>query len=162
MRKKKVKKREKKIILAEMEKGFGIPKEVFKKLDFFKTKKRVYVCTKECLRDELFSRAETAGIGFARPSKVLKPTTDMLQLFGKHAKKNVVELSKEKLKGLIKEGEIEIGRKSAGKQEEKQGERGYMLISYKKQILGCGFLKEGMLESKIPKARRALLRSARI
>lgn len=110
------------------------------------------------MKDELFSRAETAGIGFARPSKVLKPTTDILQLFGRHARKNVVELSKEKLKELMKEGEAEI----EGKLTEKQGEKGYVLISYKKQILGCGFLKDGILESKIPKARRALLRSVRI
>ncbi len=150
MIKKKISKKERKALLSHMEKKFGIPENVFKGYDFFSTRKKIYVCSKECARDEFFTRSETAGIAFVRPDKELKPTTDAIQIFGKFASKNIVEISEQQLKKVLRGEEIELS-------ELTPEARCNVIITYQGIDVGCGFYTQGRLRSLIPKVRRISL-----
>jgi len=158
MQKKKLKRKEVKQILLALHKRFGISPEIFKGLALFKTKDRVYITTAECSYDSLFSAVETAGLALIRQGNTMKPTTDALQLFGEHATKNSIELSREELEKAIK-GESII--KEFKNEIPENLTNGYIIMKYKKHVLGCGFLRDGIVESMIPKPRRALLRGVK-
>ena len=81
MIKKKISKKERKALLSHMEKKFGIPENVFKGYDFFSTRKKIYVCSKECARDEFFTRSETAGIAFVTSFATLMMSSIPEELF---------------------------------------------------------------------------------
>lgn len=143
--KKKLAKKEKKEIFAYLQERFGFTKEFFKEYSYFKTQRKVYMTTKECVQNLMFGLAETSGLALVRPNSVWKPTTDFLQLLGKHAKKNVVVLSKEQAEKYVKGQDIDA---------ELNVDSGYVIIKYK-EILGCANYKEGTLKNMLPKSRRA-------
>lgn len=144
--KKKLGRKEKESMFLYIKKRFGLDKELFKNFGFFKTQKKIYITTKECLNSQLFKAAETAGLAFLRPNKVLKPTTNFLQLFGKYANKNVIELSMEESERFIRGEDIEIGKRGP--------DTGYVVVKYKEHILGCANFKEETLKNMIAKSRR--------
>ncbi|OYT41200.1 hypothetical protein B6U80_01865 [Candidatus Pacearchaeota archaeon ex4484_26] len=149
--KKKLNRKEKRSMFLYIKERFGLGKEYFKDFDFFKTRKAIYITTKECLNSQLFKQAETAGIAFLRPNKVLKPTTNFLQLFGKHASKNVITLSREQAERFIRGEDLELDK------IKKRGdwvEPGYVIVKYQEHILGCANFKEGVLKNMIAKSRR--------
>ena len=144
--KKKLSRKEKESMLSYVRERFGLDKSVLKGLALFKTQRKIYITTQDCLNDPLFGRAETAGLAFLRPNKVLKPTTDFLQVFGKHATKNYVELSKEDAERFMRGEELDA------REELNQG---YIIIRYKGHILGCASFKEGTLKNQLPRSRRS-------
>ncbi len=88
---------------------------------------------------------ESRGLLFGRFFKKqdkFKPTTNLLQVFGKHASKNVVE---------IDEGEKE--KYIRGFDLEKEIEEGYVILKCKKDILGCGLYRDKRIKNQIPKAK---------
>lgn len=149
--KKKLSRKEKKSMLFYLEERFGLTKEVFKGQGLFKTQQKIYITTSACLQNPLFKEAETAGLAILRPNGVLKPTTDALQLFGKHAKKNTMGLSKEYAERFIRGEDLEL---SECTKEEQSLEAGYVIIKYNEHILGCANLKKGKLKNMLPKSRR--------
>lgn len=162
--KQKIERKEKKQLLAYMSERFGLSESVFAGYSFFKTKRKHYICTSECLRDELFSKAETAGIAFARPNKQLKPTTDMLQIFGADAKKNFIELSKEDAEGFIRGEDIKFEGRAGNaaptdktdqaSHAEAEIEEGYIIVKFNSKVLGCANLSQGFLKNLVPRSRR--------
>ncbi|MFP3949561.1 MAG: methyltransferase RsmF C-terminal domain-like protein [Candidatus Micrarchaeia archaeon] len=77
--------------------------------------------------------------------KFPKPTTSFIQIFGNLAKKNIVEVSREEALKFM-----------AGRDLEKNPscERGYVILTHRKAVLGIGFFREGKIENMIPKGRR--------
>lgn len=93
---------------------------------------------------------EALGITFLRTRQEhWKPTTDAVQRFGRHAERNVVELSREKARRFVA-GEDQ--------QVEWDGDWGYLIAAHdiadEREPLGVGLFIDGELRSQIPKGRR--------
>lgn len=83
----------------------------------------------------------------------LKPATPVLQRFGKHLKRSVVELREpEKLKRFLR-GETLLFPSHPGY------EPGYVHVRYPPYELGCGYLGRGKLEPQMPRFMREALQA---
>lgn len=91
-------------------------------------------------------RIVTAGFGFARLPD--KPTTAMLQLFGKHAARNAVNVDKENARMYCAGQGLQL------KETPDNASDGYVIVSYQGEPLGCGLLKGGKIKNMLPKGRR--------
>jgi len=88
---------------------------------------------------------ETSGIRFLRSTgQGLKPTTYALQLLGQHIDKNVVEVNQEQFEMLLKR---------EGMVDKQVDEEGYVALKFDDRIVGCGFYKDSVVSSRIPKGR---------
>ncbi len=138
----------KKEIVDYIEKEFGIKKEVFENYVFLSSGKKIWMIEKESwdkIKDDLEKiNVQSIGIAIARVGKVIKPTSNFLQIFGKYAKKKIVELNEKEAFSYIRGLDI--------KKECK--EKGYIIVKFGEDILGCGLAKEGWIKNQIPKARR--------
>ena len=80
----------------------------------------------------------------ARIHGTVKPSTNLLQMFGKLAKRNFLELSREDAIRFIRGEDL----------DSKEGDDGYVILKHKGIPLGCGLLKEGHIKNMVPKAKR--------
>lgn len=151
--KKALNKKEKVEIMKYLSERFGMNPNVFKGLAFFKTKKKIYITTKSCINNQLFKDAETAGIAILRPNHVLKPTTDFLQLFGKYAKKNVIDLTPREAEKFIMGQDLELDPERT-----KHLTTGYVIVVFKTHVLGCANFKQNILKNMLPKSRRTRIK----
>ena len=138
-------KKEKISLFSYLSDRFGLSKETFKGLAFFKTESKIYLTTQECIQHPLFLDSETAGIAFIRPNGVLKPTTDFLQLFGSHIKKSVAKLTPEEAERYLRGEDIE---------KSLDFDNGYVAVKYNQNVLGCANFKQGVIKNQLPKSRR--------
>ena len=93
--------------------------------------------------------AETKGIRGVRCMDIgLKPTTYLLQLLSDEITKNRVDLETEEFSDLLEGSMI----------EREMDEKGYVALSYKGEVYGCGLYKDGLVSSRIPKGRARELR----
>lgn len=74
----------------------------------------------------------------------VKPTTFAMQILGKKAMKNRIEVNDEQAKCLINGSSIEI---------DAAVENGFVLIVWQGLVLGVGLYKKPLLKSHIPKVR---------
>lgn len=74
-----------------------------------------------------------------------KPSTSFLQLFGNLATKNTIEVSRADANSLMEGKTIHSGE---------EAETGYVILKHNGAVLGCGFYREGEVESLIPKQIR--------
>jgi NOL1/NOP2/fmu family ribosome biogenesis protein len=74
-----------------------------------------------------------------------KPTTSALQVFGKFARRNTLDLKSDEAKVFLEGGSQAI---------ESECEAGYVVVFYRGDILGCGLYSHGKLISQMPKERR--------
>jgi NOL1/NOP2/fmu family ribosome biogenesis protein len=145
-------------ILEYFENRFGIPKGIFSDFRLYSDQKgRVLLGPKNLASQDI---AVSVGMQVAKvmngggwksaePSfKRVKPSTNFLQIFGKHAKKNFISINKEQAKAYIKGEDVILHTVPAGIDE------GYILVKYLDYPLGCGFLKQKELRNVLPKARR--------
>lgn len=97
---------------------------------------------------ELKEKYMTAGIRAFRDTGIgIKPTTYFLQFLGETIEKNIVDLSINDLERLVfKREKIDTGKKS-----------GYIALKFRDNIIGCGLVKRGKLETQIPKGRAKTL-----
>ena len=137
----------KKEITGQLLDRFGIPKDTFNEYHFIENEEKIWICSKEIASID-FKNLRTEGIGllFARKGIILKPTTNMIQLFGKCATKNVIELN-ETQKSMFLRG-LDILNLDAN------ADTGYVIVKHKNDFLGCSLLKENNLKNQIPKQRR--------
>ena len=140
-------KREIREYLRYVEDKFGIPSKLYEKYTFLKRGRNIWIFSGDSSMLKNIERIETVGIKFLTISKkFIKPTTTFLQIFGKYATKNVAELRNEEemiefmTGGLIKR-KFEV-------------EKGYVIVKYGEDILGCGLYTQAGLLSQIPKSRR--------
>ena len=93
---------------------------------------------------------EALGMTFLRTRQEhWKPTTDAVQRFGRHARKNVVELDREKAQRFVAGEDQSI---------DWDGDWGYLIVAHdlagEREPLGVGLFIDGELRSQIPKGRR--------
>jgi len=147
-----LKKTERQEIVAWWANRFGVPREIFEPYDFFSTGKRTIWALRRSEKapgglKEL--KYEALGMVIMRKGKLgWKPTTNAIQVFGRHAKKNVVELNEAQMRAFVA-GE-------AIKEAFPDLEEGYVITCYKGVPLGCGLYKRGVLRSQVPKVRRRI------
>jgi len=139
-----MKRREVESLLGHLNERFGFPENIFQDYAFFLSKDRIFIVSKDLPVLENI-KIVTQGFLFARADKTTKPSTNMIQLFGKYATKNIVELEKDEVQILISGEDIE---------KQTSCEDGYVILKYKNYNLGCGLLKDGKLKGLIPKGKR--------
>lgn len=93
---------------------------------------------------------ETLGIHLLRTrQRFWKPTTDGIQLLGRHATKNVVTLSREDAVRFWRGEDQHLAW---------DGDQGYVIVSHElggaREPLGVGLAVDGELRSLVPKGRR--------
>jgi len=128
-----------------MESRFGIPPAAFEGVNFYRKGRNVWAFSLPEIPD---LRCESVGLRFLSVrGRVPKPTTYALQLFGRLATKNSVDLSASQAEKFI-----------AGERQrlEAELEDGYVVVSYRDGVLGCGLYVRGVLASQLPKERRIM------
>lgn len=133
-------------VLYALEKRFGIEKKSFKGFSLFTYQNGVWVASREAGE---FDRLKIIrkGIKIARVfTQIVKPTTNGMQIFGRKAKKNRIELDKINAFRFCRGEKIRIERKGI--------EEGIVVVFYKNFPLGVGLYREGRLKSQVPRARR--------
>ena len=73
----------------------------------------------------------------------LRLSIDGSQIIGKLAKKNIIELNEKEMKEWFK-----------GLSIEKKAPKGYLILKYKKDIIGCGKSNGRIIWNTVPKERR--------
>jgi NOL1/NOP2/fmu family ribosome biogenesis protein len=122
---------------------FGVSESVFDGYRFFKRAKSIWLFSGAKLPNLSY---ETIGLrAVSTKENPWKPTTCALQILGKYATKNVIDLNREQAMAFM-----------AGESQDIQAsvEPGYVAVSNQGQILGCGRYSKGRLESQLPKERR--------
>lgn len=95
-------------------------------------------------------RVEAMGIHILRTrNQFWKPTTDGMQLFGRHASTNIVELDRRKANAFWSGETVDIGW---------DGDPHYVIVFHSyagdRVPIGVGLARDSELESLVPKARR--------
>lgn len=135
-------------VLDYLEGRFGLDPELFSGSGFYLASKgRVYLGPQQSIPKP---RIVTIGLLVARVGENIKPTTNLLQAFGRHVKKNSIALSREQTLAYARGEDISP---DAGDATE-----GYVLLSYEGHPLGCGLLKDGTIKNMLPKAKRTELK----
>lgn len=141
---------EKKFVLEYLKARFGITEKYFEAFEFYSASKgRIFLGPKNLtVVDE---RNVSVGVLVARlgDNDNVKPTTNMLQMFGKFANRNIVKLTKENAVKYAEGSDIEVSD-----QEVSASADGYVIIAYNGDSLGCGLLKGGKIKNMLPKAKR--------
>ncbi len=139
--------RERAAVLDYLEERFGIGRRHFDAFGLYMgSKGRLFLGPKRVPGQV---RPVSVGILAARIGKAVKPTTNLLQLFGRYATRNVVQLSKEQAIAYLNGDDLKVSEKETRKATE-----GYVLLKYLGFSLGCGMLKEGTVRNLLPKAKR--------
>lgn len=132
-------------IVKYFKEEFGIEEEVFKGYEFYEYKNSIYLMTKE-VKDFNCEKIIRKGIRIARlVKKGIKPTIDLVQLFGRYAKKNIIYLNEQDLKKILygQDLNLELGM-----------EEGYKILFYKNYPIGVGYFRDKKLKNQIPRSRR--------
>jgi len=127
---------------------FAIPPETFEGYSFWeKGKGKIWI-----LRGEIASpiRVEALGMKFLRTRQEhWKPTTNAVQRFGRRARRNVVELTREQAQRFVRGETQEL---------DWDGDWGYLVATHelagKQGPLGVGLYVHGELQSPVPKGRQ--------
>jgi NOL1/NOP2/fmu family ribosome biogenesis protein len=123
---------------------FGIPKDAFARLQALEDQETVFIGTPEAMGFDAV-RPMRRGIRLARIYPYsLKPTTFGMQVLGRLATRNVIELSEEQTKQLINGGSLSV---------EADVENGFVLLKWQGFAVGVGFYKRPALKSQIPRFR---------
>lgn len=122
---------------------FGIPVQVFDCYSFYRRAQNVWAFSDVVLPKLSYEAVGLRTMNFKEDP--WKPTSCALQVFGKHATKNTLQLTPEEARIFL-----------AGKSQvlEANVEPGYVVVFYNGEVLGCGLYSHGKLVSQIPKERR--------
>jgi len=128
-----------------MEERFGIVRAVFDDYLLFRRKHTWRILRNSPHLDEAFRyRVEAVGVkAFHQIRAFVKPTTRLVQSFGRHATKARVALSRAELAALALGEQLPLDTGL---------ENGYVILTLSGEPLGLGLLIDGRLRSQIPKS----------
>jgi hypothetical protein len=136
---------EKSRLLMSLEKNYGLKPGLFKDLTFLINNKNKVFMTNRLLADYVgYGKFVSISLPFARMDLVVKPTTIMVQMFGKFATKGFIEVDKKNATRFMSGEDLEV---------ENEG-KGYVIVKYKDECLGVGLLKENVIKNQVPRAKR--------
>ncbi len=142
-----LKKKERDEILGFLEERFGFKRGVFAGFEFLANPKgRVFIVGKGIPELAAGEKVACMSMPFVRLGKAVKPTSVMIQTFGKHAKRNVIELDRDEAKEFMEGSDLSVRDASCSE--------GYVILRYRDYPLGCGLLKDGKIKNMLPKAKR--------
>ncbi len=123
---------------------FGFPEEWLHRLSLQSEQKTVFVSTPEVMQFNDVNPLRR-GLRLCRlfPHSV-KPTTFAMQVLGKTATRNRIEVNEEQARKLINDRKIEI---------DSDAENGFVIVFWRNFVVGVGFYKKPLLKSHIPKFR---------
>lgn len=134
---------------------FGISLDIFQNFGFLinGVQEKIWISTKECMQADLNNiRVDTMGLLFARCGKLpneFKPTTNIMQLFGKHATKNVLNLNDEQKIKFARGLDFEITQ-----EQQQQVSDGFVIVKHLDDYYGVALLQGYRLKNQVPKTRR--------
>jgi len=132
-------------ILKEIRNRFGIPEEVFSNWKIIEAGD-LWIMSEEAFKFPIknFSRK---GIRLVRVYRDgYKLTTAGIQIFGKYATKNVLEISPDQVKDYLEGKDLSVGSCNV--------ENGQVIIKYGDDYLGSGLYVNGKVKNQLPKGRR--------
>jgi NOL1/NOP2/fmu family ribosome biogenesis protein len=130
--------------LREVLTRFGIPESAMGRLSVLPTEDVVFIGTKEAIEFDA-CRPMRRGIRLCRVfPHSLKPTTWAMQVLGRHATKNVIDLDGVQAASIINGGQFEL---------EANAEDGFVLLRCRGFVVGVGLYKRPLLKSQIPRHR---------
>ena len=139
---------DRKELLGFLEERFGLNVELFKDLEFFeRSKGRVFAINKEAAEVINSVKPVTAGLLFCRAHGSIKPTSNIIQIFGSKATKNVLSLDNKQAKEFIQGFDLQI-------ENTWSCQNGYVIVNYNSYPLGVGLLKDQNLKNMLNKAKR--------
>jgi NOL1/NOP2/fmu family ribosome biogenesis protein len=127
-----------------LRKRFGFPPDWLNGLELKAEQETIFVATPEAMQFEQINPLRR-GLRLCRlfPNSV-KPTTFAMQILGRTATRNRIEVTEEQARLLINNGEIEI---------EADAENGFVIVCWRSFVVGVGLYKKPVLKSHIPKFR---------
>ncbi len=125
---------------------FGIPKEAFAGLDFRLAQETVFVATREVMKFDAV-RPMRQGMRLCRvfPHSI-KPTTWAMQMLGRHATRNCIDLDEAQARSLINGEQLEV-------EADADVENGFVIVRNRGLVVGIGLYKRPVLKSQIPRFR---------
>ena len=142
-------KADRKEVISWWAKRFGIPEEVFEPYEFFVRGRNTIWALRRSDKTPWGLRFEALGMVIMRRGKLgWKPTTNAIQVFGRHATRNVVDLDEEQMRTFVAGGTIRGPFPGL--------EEGYVIARYRGVPLGCGLYTHGVLKSQVPKIKRRM------
>ncbi len=97
-------------ILQYLEINFGIPQSVFRKYNFVVQQDKIFLTTKTVNTFNKL-RPYRKGILFAQQlGKTIKISNSAIQIFGKYAKINTIELSSEQMQEFMKTKKLSVNK----------------------------------------------------
>ncbi|MEW6035292.1 MAG: hypothetical protein AB1529_01650 [Candidatus Micrarchaeota archaeon] len=138
-----------KAVLEYFGERFGLGAGAFEPYGLYLgSKGRVFLGPKQAIPKP---RIVTIGLLVARVTDSIKPTTNLLQCFGKQVTKNAIELGREQALAYARGADLMLNEGLAASD-------GYVLLRYKGHMLGCGHLRGRAVKNMLPKAKRLDLR----
>jgi NOL1/NOP2/fmu family ribosome biogenesis protein len=131
-------------LLSYLEERFGILKSLFDEYLFFKKSKSWWILKYSPLVTSI-SHLKVWRVGlkaFQEVGRFVKPTTRMIQIFGRRADRALMDISENDLKKL-----------AAGEfiPADMPVDNGYIILAMEGGVLGLGLLIDGFVRSQIPK-----------
>ncbi|NPB03370.1 MAG: hypothetical protein GXO39_03010 [Thermotogae bacterium] len=134
-------------VLKYVKERFGIPRNAFRGFRFFQRGRDVWIVSEDVPDLRYVNRA---GLRFARGgTKNPKLTTTAIQIFGRFATKNVVDINEEQLESFLKGEDLVVGTLNGIS-------KGQVIVRYGSDPLGSGLYDGNKIKNQIPKARRIL------
>lgn len=135
-------------VLEYLEKRFGMHRPIFEGFTFYLASRgRVFIGPQKVPQ---LPNIASVGLIAGRISKSIKPSSNLLQIFGKFVTKNFIELDKNKTLEFLKGNDLILTPSEIGNTTD-----GYVLLKYLNYPIGCGLLKgKKDLKNMLPKAKR--------
>jgi NOL1/NOP2/fmu family ribosome biogenesis protein len=92
---------------------------------------------------------DTAGILIARALNNVKPSSNLLQLFGRQMSRGIVSLQRDEARTFMQGLDMALPSYA-----EVDFSDGYVVMQYEGYPLGCALLKEGKIKNMLPRAKR--------
>jgi NOL1/NOP2/fmu family ribosome biogenesis protein len=137
-------------LIEEFRKRFGLPVNVFRAWALVEHNEDVFITTPEAASFDAI-RPVRKGIRLARIfPHGFKPTTNAIQIFGRYATKNILDLSPDQARQFINGEILELPFSESSTTVTD----GFVIIRCDGFALGVGFFKNGVLKSQVPHSRR--------
>ncbi len=139
------------LVSAYLEERFGLGPDAFEGYGMYLASKgRVYLGPKTAIDKP---KVVTLGLLIARVGGTVKPSTNLLQLYGRRITRNLIGLDKDQAAAFARGEDVRLQEG-----QDPDCSEGYVLMSYSGTPMGCGFLKAGMVKNLLPKAKRLELK----
>lgn len=141
--------------MKALEERFGISLSHLQTYGFMINEKqdRINISSPEALQQDLNNiRVDSIGLLFARCGRLpedFKPTTNVIQIFGKHATKNILDLTEEQKRQFVRGLDFLITE-----DQQKQISDGFVIVRVKEDYFGIAIVQGNRLKNQVPKTRR--------